>query len=366
MVNQDIINAYAKLLVEYSLSIESGDKLLIKSTTLALPLIKAVYRLALQKGAIVETDIDFEDRGKMLLEFGSNEALQHKSILFKKAIETFYAYLNIRAPFSLKNIAKYPDKAAIHNEAMRPVFKTYFERTADRRLKRTLCEYPTQAGADAAGISLKDYSEFIFTACKLFTDDPKQAWLEVRQNQQRIVDKLNSCTKVRYLSPHMDISFSTQGRKWINSDGQTNMPSGEVYTSPVEDSVNGFITFTYPAIYRGVEVEEVRLEVKDGYIESWTAKKGQELLDQIFEIEGSRRFGEAAIGTNYSINKITRNILFDEKIGGSVHMAIGQSYAQAGGKNESSIHWDMISDMKNQGQVYADGEKIYENGLFLI
>ena len=144
------------------------------------------------------------------------------------------------------------------------------------------------------------------------------------------------------------------------------MPSGEVYTSLVEDSVNGYITFTYPAIYRGVEVEEVRLEVKDGFIENWKAKKGQELLDQIFEIEASRRFGEAAIGTNYSIDKITRNILFDEKIGGSVHMAIGQSYAQAGGKNQSSIHWDMISDMKNQGQVFADGEKIYENGLFLI
>lgn len=366
MVDENLINKYAKLLVDYSLSIEEGDRLLIKSTTLAEPLVKAVYKEALIKGATVEVDLDFEDKGNLLLKYGNDQAIKHRPILFEKAINEFDAYLNIRAPFKLKwgDIDK--NKNVVHQKAMEPIFQTYFDRTADRRLKRSLCQYPTQASADAANMSLEEYSNFIFSACKLFEEDPKHAWINLRKNQQAIVDKLNSCTEIRYLSPNMDISFSTKGRTWINSDGQTNMPSGEVFTSPVEDSANGHITFTYPAIYRGVEVELVKLEVKNGYIESWSAAKGQDFLDEIFQLEGSRRFGEAAIGTNYDINRITKNILFDEKIGGSIHMAIGQSYAQAGGKNISSVHWDMISDMKNDGKVFADGEKIYENGEFLI
>jgi aminopeptidase len=366
MVNENLLNKYAKLLVDYSLSLEKGDKLLIKSTTLAEPLVKAVYKEALICGAIVEVDLDFEDKGNLLLKYGQQDALVHKPSLFEKAINEFDAYLNIRAPFSLKLGDVDKAKRTIHQKAMEPIFQTYFDRTADRRLKRSLCQYPTQAAADAAEMTLEEYSAFIFSACKLNEENPKKAWIGLRKNQQAIVDKLNSCTHVRYQSPHMDISFRTEGRTWINSDGQTNMPSGEVFTSPIEDSANGYITFTYPAIYRGVEVEQVKLEVKDGYIESWTAAKGQEFLDEIFKLKGSRRFGEAAIGTNYDINRITKNILFDEKIGGSIHMAIGQSYAQAGGKNNSSIHWDMISDMRNGGEVFADGEKIYENGQFLI
>jgi aminopeptidase len=152
----------------------------------------------------------------------------------------------------------------------------------------------------------------------------------------------------------------------MNSDGQTNMPSGEVYTSPVEDSVNGVVHFSYPCIYQGNEVEGVTLWVKDGLIERWEARQGQEFLDYIFTLPGTRRFGEAAIGTNYDIQRITKNILFDEKIGGSIHMAIGQSYLQTGGKNESPVHWDMITDMTRGGEIRADGELIYQNGQFLL
>jgi aminopeptidase len=171
---------------------------------------------------------------------------------------------------------------------------------------------------------------------------------------------------VHYLGEGVDIKFSTKGRKWINSDGQTNMPSGEVYTSPVEDSVNGTIHFTFPVIYSGHEIEGITLWVKDGQVEKWEAKRGKQMLDNVFQLPGARYFGEAAIGTNYNIDRFTKNILFDEKIGGTVHMAIGQSYLQTGGKNQSPIHWDLIANMKNGGQIYADGEKIYENGLFLI
>jgi len=233
-------------------------------------------------------------------------------------------------------------------------------------LKRNLCQYPTIASAQEAGMSLQEYQEFVFGACNLFKEDPQKEWLQVRESQQHIVDYLMSKTKVRYVTQGTDITFTTKGRTWINSDGQTNMPSGEVYTAPEDDSVNGHITFSFPAIYRGQSVEGVRLEVKDGYIEKWSAESGQEVLDEVFKIKGTRRFGEAAIGTNYNIQKVTKNILFDEKIGGSIHMAIGQAYKQCGGVNQSPIHWDMITDMQNGGQIFADGEMFYENGKVLI
>lgn len=163
-----------------------------------------------------------------------------------------------------------------------------------------------------------------------------------------------------------DITFSVEGRIWMNSDGQTNMPSGEVYTAPHEDNVNGTIFFDYPSIYRGHLVQGITLHVEQGEIVSWEAKTGQALLDEVFNTEGARRFGEVAIGTNYNIQKPTGNILFDEKIGGSIHMAVGQAYYQTGGKNTSPIHWDMISDMISEGEIWADGNLIYRNGKFLI
>ena len=214
-------------------------------------------------------------------------------------------------------------------------------------------------------MSEEEYAAFVFNACKLNEADPKAAWYGVRERQQRVVDHLNSCTTFRYRNRRSDISFTTQGRTWINSDGQTNMPSGEVYTSPEEDSVTGHIYFDYPAIRNGKEVKGVTLEVKDGEIQSWQAESGQEVLDETFAIEGTRRFGEAAIGTNYDIDRFSKQILFDEKIGGTVHMAVGQSYAQAGGKNSSSVHWDMIANMRDGGEVLADGEVIYRDGRFI-
>ncbi len=175
---------------------------------------------------------------------------------------------------------------------------------------------------------------------------------------------MTSSTTSRYVTERTDIPFTTNGRTWINSDGQTNMPSGEVYTSPEEDSANGHIYFDYPAIRNGKTVQGVTLTVEDGEIKKWVAESGQEVLDETFAIPGTRRFGEAAVGTNYTIDRFSKNILFDEKIGGTVHMAIGQSYALAGGKNESTVHWDMIADMKNGGIIYANGQEIYRNGRF--
>ena len=362
----DMWKRYAQLLVHYCMELKPGERLLVESTLLAEPLVTEVYRAALQAGAAVDVDLAFRGKQRILFKEGSNHALSHVSPTYTKAMAEYDAYLYIMAPFNLREDPDTdPEKTAIRSEALKPMRQNYFQRTATRALKRNLCLFPTDAGAQEAGMSLEAYQEFVFHACRLFDENPVESWLNVRRNQQQIVDLLNGCKHIRYVGEGTDISFSTEGRTWINSDGQTNMPSGEVYTSPVEDSVNGTIHFTYPSIYGGSEVEGVSLWVDGGYITRWEAIRGKEVLNKVFAVDGARRFGEAAVGTNYRINRFTKNILFDEKIGGTVHMAIGQSYLQAGGKNQSSVHWDMIADMKNGGMIFADGEKIYENGKFL-
>ena len=365
---RNIISKYADLLVNYCLELNEGERLLVKSTTLAEPLVREVYRSALSVGAIVDIDLTFREQQKILYENSiSNNQLSYISPLFEKAIKEFDAYLYILAPFNLReDVGANPDKKVIRQSALKEINQIYSKRTSSRALKRNLCLFPTLANAQEAGMSLEDYELFVYNACKLFEDNPKDSWLQVRAHQQKIVDFLNSKNHFRFKNNTTDISFSTIGRTWINSDGQTNMPSGEVYTSPVENSVNGKVHFSLPSIYGAGVVENVELWVDNGLITKWDASRGKEILDHVFQLEGARTFGEAAIGTNYEINRHTKNILFDEKIGGTIHMAIGQSYYQAGGKNKSSIHWDMITEMKDGGTIWADDECIYENGIFQL
>lgn len=367
MAFDSILARYANLLVNYCVSLQAGERLYLESTTLAEPLVREVWRAALRAGGIVETDLSFREQERILLLEGSDAALEYEPLLHRQAMENFEAYIYIRAPFNLR---EQHSKDEVRYDKRRQAFaqsnKIYFERTATRALKRNLCQFPTLANAQEAGMSLEEYEEFVYKACKLFEDDPIGAWKDLSQRQQYIVDHLNKCSKIEYKGPDVEIEFSTAGRIWINSDGQTNMPSGEVYTSPVEDSVNGTILFSYPLIYGGEEIEGVRFWVRDGYIEKWEARRGKSMLDQLLQLPGARRFGEAAIGTNYEIDRFTKNILFDEKIGGTVHMAIGQSYLQTGGKNHSPIHLDLIADMRQGGEIKADGEVIYLNGQFLI
>ncbi len=361
-----MIEKYAHLLVDYSLYLKEGEKLYIKSTTLAEPLIREIYKQALSRGAIVSVEMDFESKNAYDLGFGNDAQLNNVSPLYKEAMTTYDAFLFIRAPFSNEAREFDKDKEKIFREARKEFRESYYKRNGNGEMKRSLCQYPTQPSADLAKMTIEEYSEFIYTGCKLYEKNPSKSWQELSKMQDEIITKLHSCSSIRYVNEGTDIRFSTKGRTWINSDGKTNMPSGEVYTSPVEDSVNGHITFDFPSRYFGEDVENVHLKVKDGQVEEWNAEIGKHVLDRVFEMDGTRIFGEAAIGTNYSINRATNNILFDEKIGGTVHMALGQSYPQAGGKNKSSVHWDLISDMRKEGRIYGDHELIYENGKFLF
>lgn len=216
-------------------------------------------------------------------------------------------------------------------------------------------------------MSLRDYADFVYAATYADQPDPVQCWRTVHDRQQRLVDWLNGKSQVIVRGPHVDLTLSIAGRTFINSDGKRNMPSGEIFTGPVEDSVNGWARFSYPAIRGGREVEGVEFTFKDGKVVQATAKKNQEyLLSQLDSDEGARYLGEFAIGTNDQIQRFTKSILYDEKIGGTMHMAVGAGYPETGSRNQSSIHWDFICDMRQESEIWVDGELFYKNGLFQV
>ena len=361
------IEKYADLLVNYCLYLTEGQKVYLRTTSLAEPLVQAFYQEAVKKGALVDIELSFENQEEILQHYGSDLQLKHTNKNSLELIKTCDAYLFIRAPFlPNKNLTTTKEKNELRVAANAEFQKIYFERLGNKSLKRSLCQFPTQFSANQAGMSLDEYTEFVKNACFLNTEDPASSWINIGSYQQKIVDHLNQVKHMSYVHPKFKIEFNVNGRTWINSDGKSNMPSGEVFTSPIEDSVEGEIYFDMPSFQLGRDVSGITLQVKSGEIISYHAEVGNEVLDEVFAIPGARRFGEVAIGTNMNIQRATKNILFDEKIGGTVHMAIGQSYLQCGGKNESAIHWDLITNMRNGGEIYADGKCIYKNGNFLI
>ncbi|MDF2520846.1 MAG: peptidase [Clostridia bacterium] len=228
-------------------------------------------------------------------------------------------------------------------------------------------QYPTNSAAMDANMSLWEYEEFLFEACHLNSADPVAEWMKVHDEQERIVQILDTKKHLEFKSKDTQLTLDVEGRKWVNCDGKVNFPDGEIYTSPIENSVNGHIRFSYPAIHMGNEVEDIVLTFKDGKVVDAKAAKGEEFLKKMLASdEGASRVGEIAIGTNYKIPKFTKNILFDEKLGGTIHLAVGASLPEAGGQNQSGLHWDMICNMKDGGEIYGDGELIYKDGKFVI
>ncbi|NNF01632.1 MAG: aminopeptidase, partial [Bacteroidia bacterium] len=336
-MNKSIHQKYAELLVNYCISVKKGDRILIRSTYLAEPLLQQVIKEIGIRGGIPVLKLSIRDQFKIEMDNFEEEQLKWISPLDKIAFEEFECYLAISAPFNKSSEQNVDEKKRmIRGEAMRGVKDAYFKRTASLDLRRNSCLFPTDANAQFAGMSLTEYENFVYRSCFLLENDPAAEWRRIGRLQQEVVDFLNQKENIRYRAEHLDITFSTKGRKWINSDGKTNMPSGEVYKAPVDDSVNGYIKFTHAAFYQGTIVKGIELHIENGEVKKWDAEAGKDVLDYVFKIPGARRFGEAAIGTNRNIDKVTGNILFDEKIGGTIHMAVGQAYLQCGGKNKSN------------------------------
>lgn len=353
---------YAQLLVSYCLAVEPGDHVAINLDSPALVMARAVTREVLKAGGIPVLRLSYPELPLDLLTLASEEYFASEPSFELTEIRQIKAWLRISAPTNTRMLQGV-DKARITRLAkrQRPVQDYRVQHT---RWCGTL--FPTAAGAQDAGMDLDAYERFVYGAMFLFEDDPVAKWLELERNQEQLIERLSRASEVHITGPGTDLRLGVKGRRWINSAGQRNMPSGEVFTGPLEHTAEGVITFDVPSSVNGVEVEGIQLTFKAGKAVAAQAAKGNDLLQaQLNSDEGARYLGELGIGTNPHITIPTRSILFDEKIAGTVHLALGQSYPETGGVNQSAIHWDMICDLRRGGRIYLDGELFQEDGIVI-
>lgn len=361
------LNKLAKLLVNYSTKVKKGEFVYIQCDEVATPWMVEVAKEAVKAGAHVETTITSDEVGEAKLKYGSEEQLKQGNFIMENVIAKADVWLSAWGTRNTRGHSGIdPERIKLWSQGASAWRSVYSERMGSGALRWCGTQFPTNADAQEASMSLGDYEDFVYGAGHIDKDDPIAEWKRISAEQEKWVSYLDGKKEIHIVSKGTDIRVGVSGRKWINCDGRVNFPDGEVFTSPEENNINGHITFSFPGIYAGKEIEGIRLEVKDGLVVNASASKGEDLLHALLDTDGgSHRFGEVAIGTNYGIQKFTRNMLFDEKIGGTVHMAVGDSMPNAGGKNRSTIHWDMLCDMRDGGRIYADDELFYQNGHFL-
>ncbi len=358
----------ARVLVNYSVEVERGDLVAIGGMAIAQPLIEEVYREILEAGGHPFTRIRVPGLTEIYLKNAKKHQIEYVSPLLEFEVDKIDKSITIWADENTKALANLdPKKQSARSAATRPLFMRFMKREAEGSLKWVGTQFPCNASAQDAEMSLGEYEDFVLRACLVHLKDPVAAWKRVHSKQAKICRVLNTKKRIRVVSKGTDLSMSVEGRTWVNCDGKANMPDGEIFTGPVENSVEGTVSFSYPGFYYGRESEGIRLTFKKGKVTKATATKNEDFLKAMLDTdEGARRIGEFAIGTNAAIQKFTRNTLFDEKIGGTIHMALGASPRESGGVNESGVHWDIVNDMRDGGKIYADGKLIYKDGEFLV
>jgi aminopeptidase len=352
----------ARVLVDYSIQAGEGDQVLVSGEVGAGPLIGALYARLLQVGATPITQISLPGMQELFFEHAQELHYQEIPQAMRAIYEGVDAQIGIRAPSNTRSLANVdPEKQQALQKRNRPLSEMMLEK--DRWV---LTLFPTEALAQEAQMSLSEYEEFAFEAMGLNEEDPVRYWSEKSAEQERLKERLEEAREIRIVGPETNLTLSVEGRTFVNSAGIRNMPCGEVFTGPIEDSANGTVYFGVPAAIAGREISGVRLRFEEGKVIEASAEKGEEYLLSLLEADaGARYLGELGIGTNYGIRRASANVLFDEKLGGTVHLAIGRSYAQTGGKNDSSVHTDLVCDLREGGGLYADGELIQKNGRFL-
>jgi aminopeptidase len=358
----------AELLVTYCTEIRTGDWVLVRADLEALPLVQEVVEQILRAGGNPTVQLLSEELDEVMLKSAGTEQLAWLSPIDQLMAEQVNARIMIRAPGNTRSLSAVdPERQRIRQNGQRPVQQRYMQRAATGDHRWALTVFPCAAYAQEADMSLRDYADFVYAATYADQDDPAACWQGVHARQQRLVDWLVGKSRVVVRGPNVDLTLSIAGRTFINSDGKRNMPSGEIFTGPVEDSVEGWIRFSYPALRDGREVEGVELRFAQGKVVHAAAAKNEAyLLSQLDSDAGARYLGEFAIGTNDQIRRFTKNILFDEKIGGTLHVAIGAGYPETGSQNRSSVHWDFICDMRRESEIWVDDELMYQDGNFLI
>ncbi len=358
----------AEVLVDYSLAIKPGHKVVIDGSVTAAPLMRAAYARVLRAGGHPLLDVDLPGTDELFYKLASEEQLRHIPEPAKLIVETFDARIAVISEDNTKSLSNVdPQRMLIRRQARTGLMKTFMRRSAARELRWVVVLYPTNAHAQDAEMSITEYEDFVFRSCLPDLQDPVGYWQRFSTWQQAIINWFRGKDRVHVTAPGTEIRFSIAGRTFENCDGHHNLPDGEIYTGPIEDSVEGEVHFSYPAIYSGREVTGIRLWFEKGRVIRASADKNEEFLLSVLETdEGARRVGEFALGTNPGIDRFTREILFDEKINGSFHLALGAGYPETGSKNESAVHWDMICDLRQGGEIRVDDQVLYRDGRFVI
>jgi aminopeptidase len=359
---------WANVLVDYSTEITSGDQVAIAGGVAAEPLLRAIYRAALRKGANAVLVPSFTEAQTDLFAVASAEQLAFISPLERWTREEATVTIDVLAATNTRALSAVdPGRQALWNRARKELRDIAAQRAARGERRWSITLFPTPAHAQDADMATDEFAAFLTAACMLDRPDPVAAWRDLSARQAQMIDWLRKRNDIRVTAPGTDLQLSVEGRSWVNSDGKRNFPSGEVFTGPVEDSAEGHIHFTYPVVTQGREVSDIRLRFAGGVVVDASATKNEPFLIETLDTDpGARRLGEFAFGTNDGITRWTKNILLDEKIGGTVHMALGSGYPETGSLNSSAIHWDMICDLRQGGEATADGIVVLKDGQYRI
>jgi aminopeptidase len=360
--------ALAQILVRYSTRVKKGDVCVIQSTSAAEVLVQAVYEEVLRAGGLPIMQLTTAGAQSAFYDLATDQQLDWIPPTAEWAAEHSDVRIAIMADVNARELSKAdPKKQARAQKARKQIMETSMKRSAAGEYRWSLTLFPTHAYASEAGMSLSDYEDFYYAACLATDGDPLTAWQRQSDQVKHLTEWIQGREEVRIQAEGTDITLGVAGRNWIPCVGEHNMPDGEFFTGPVEDSVNGEIAFSFPASYGGRTVSGVRFRFLDGKVVDASAEQGEEfLLEMLDTDEGARRLGELGIGTNFGIATGTKEILLDEKIGGTVHMAIGMSYPESGGTNSSAVHWDMVCDLREGGSITVDGLELQRDGRFVV
>jgi aminopeptidase len=356
----------ADVLVGYSAGVQPGELVLLEAPVIVEPLLEEMYRAVLEAGGQPVTRVGL-DLAEVLYSEGSDDQISWVNPARREDIERADVRMVIEASSNTRALTNVdPARQALVERSRSSLRDRYLERALSGELRWVLSAYPTNAAAQDAEMSLSEYEDFIYNAAMLADGDPVARWREFATRLEATAQLLETKQELRVVAEGTDLTVAVGGRHWIAADGHENFPDGEVFTAPHEASAEGEIRFSYPAVFRGREVDDIRLRFHAGEVVEATAARGQDFLEEMIGVDdGARRLGEFAFGLNEAVGVFTRNILFDEKIGGTMHLALGTAYPECGGTNRSALHWDMICDLRSGSEVYADGEVIYRDGRFL-
>ena len=361
-------DALAQILVQYSTRVQPDDVCVIQSTTEAEPLVQAIYEEILRAGGLPIMQLTTEGAAPAFYELANQKQLEWVPPTATWVAENADVRIAVMADANSRALSQVdPKRQATTQKARKPLMDTSMKRAAEGSYRWSLTLFPTHAYASEAGMSLDAYEDFYYRACLATDDEPLTAWQRQSDQVKKLAAWMEGKEEVHITGPDTDITLGVADRIFIPCVGEHNMPDGEFFTGPIEDSVNGEIAFSFPATYGGREVAGVRFKFEDGKVVDASAERGEDFLIEMLDTdEGARRLGELGIGTNYGIATGTKEILLDEKIGGTVHMAIGMSYPESGGVNDSAVHWDMVCDLRQGGAITVDGTEIQRDGKFVI